>query len=316
MDSEKESVNSFKGTYLFLTLVLLLGGFAVYDFQSNEKSIEQKQVEKQLFTKFKLNEINAFKIKGPQNFHLKKIENQWHLVAPIADLADEQEVRSLLREFIVHKVARVPREEVESFDDYGFAEPLAKIEIDTNEKITLLVGSKRSFDHGYYLKKSNSEDLFIGSSELTPLINQLYTELRNLRAYTNSNKVKEFHVMGPESLNLVLEEGVWKLDDDKSYTLSQQTVRDYLSQILNLEASSVSDDGAPLRSPDFKITVKGMDDKKWQARIWSKGDEGADLIVNNENKVYKITKEAYSFLDRKKSELKEGPKDTNKDKTK
>ncbi len=297
-------MKSFKSTYLFLSLVLVLGAYAYHDYQSNQKNIEQKQISKQLFVKFKLEDVKSFKIEGPQNFAIEKSDGHWHLTEPIKDLADENEVKSFLRQIITHKVARISADEFDSLEDYGFAKPLAKLSIEANDHYELLIGSKRSFDQGYYLKKSNSEDLFVGTSSLTALINKLYSDFRSLHAYNLSSDVTAFEVKGPNQLSFKMVDDIWELEGDKEFPLSQQSVSDYLSQILNLEGTTVVDAKAPSRKPDYFIKVMHDSGDIWQARVWANSDDGADLIVNDENKVYKISKEAYSFLDRKKNELK------------
>ena len=81
--------NNFLGTLIFATIVIGVGGFALFEFKKQKVEVEVGATSKNLLKDFKSSEVTEISVKGSlAQIELKKEGGDWLVVAPISDLAD------------------------------------------------------------------------------------------------------------------------------------------------------------------------------------------------------------------------------------
>lgn len=297
----------FKSTAVFLLLVALLIGYAVYDFQMQNKKEQQAIDAKKIYPELSFESLQTFKMDGPQKLNLEKIQGRWHITEPLSDLANQQQVQIFLEQIIEQEVLRIPEEEASNKDQYGFEPGLARFVLsDESQVYEFAIGSVRTFDDGYYIKKIGVQDLFVGSSGWTNIYNQLAESLRNKHLYLNSSDIRELSIKSKKGdFKLVNERGLWLVDKDLQYPLAQESIEDYLTQITTLQADEVKDTTAPNSQPELTLQAVDKDKKPWLARIWKPKDKSAVVQIDSKNTIYYVDVAKVSFLDRSLNELKD-----------
>ena len=118
-------------------------------------------------------------------FTLARRENTWHVVHPVADLADHTAVNALLTTVAEMKIKRVVNEkpQVEQLSQWGFDHPRAEVTLrqhDTPTPVTLFFGAPLHEDASQlYAKRSDEPFLYaVASADVDALLNNA-TSLRS-----------------------------------------------------------------------------------------------------------------------------------------
>lgn len=300
-------MRSFKSTYIFLILVVAVAAFAVYDYQQQKQNELSAQNNKKLFPQIELKNVHRLQLNGPQKFVIEKKDGRWNLLAPVEDLADQEAVNSYLSRIFEQEVVRLPSEELKDMDQYGFQTPFASIEFMTSEASHVItVGTQRSFNDGYYLRRDAEKDLYVGSSGWTELVLKLPDELRNKFLFLNSNELSNIKVQSEKGLlELTNQKDLWFIEGQPEFPLSQEEVEDYLLQIKTLRAESITQQNPPNRKADLIIKAQRKDESQWAIQIWKTSDTEALAKVESWPSTYKLSRSKVSFLDRADYELKD-----------
>ena len=252
-------MSSFRWTFVGAIAVAALVAFTVYDNKRSHQEEESKQQQLALF-KFKSDEIakvDITTIYGEKVFE-KKSEN-WKMLQPIADSADEQTIRSLLNTFAAEKSLATVAEKADPKNDatFGFDAPISRVKLTTTDGRTeeLKVGRVKAYDGSLYVRIDNDPKVLLAGQALGNQIDKQASEYRDKRLYRQSEsgdsaKVSRFEIRqnDPDNKTFPMEMAFekngesWKmtkgLTGNSDYPVLGDKVQAYLDQVKATRALS------------------------------------------------------------------------------
>lgn len=174
----------FSSTHLLLIcLAGLSAWFFLYENQYKQKQQELKTQELSLlpFEKDSITELIITQKEGPA-VHLKKgSEEEWLLIEPISDQADNQTVNQLLSALDSAKNERTVEEAPKYLTPFGLDKPEVKIKAikDLNNQVELLLGIPTQVGAGLYAKLASDSKVIKTTKSLTTSFQKTLFELRN-----------------------------------------------------------------------------------------------------------------------------------------
>ncbi len=147
-------------------------------------------------------------------FTLARRENTWHVVHPVADLADHTAVNALLTTVAEMKIKRVVNEkpQVEQLSQWGFDHPRAEVTLrqhDTPTPVTLFFGAPLHEDASQlYAKRSDEPFLYaVASADVDALLNNA-TSLRSKTCF-------EFFTSAVSAVEVAQGSATWAIERKK-----------------------------------------------------------------------------------------------------
>ncbi len=268
-------MRSFRLTGLFALVVLLVVGFAVYDYRSQRQK-EGQQQELRRITSVMPEQVESLEIdRSGDSLVLQRDEGQWRSLSPLEDLLDDFAVETLLRNLLEQEVEDLTaqaQEAVEGVEDldwsrYGMEEPLARFRLKVRgvgpEELLWTVGSIKAYDGRYYLRRG--EDLLLGDEAWSGLIETTLGGLRDRRLWRQSPPINQVRIFRQGELvahlNRDPQSQAWSFAEVKGYRMDPGAVESWLHQLRQLRVGSfVAEDHDPetlklysLQNPEWRI---------------------------------------------------------------
>lgn len=247
-------------TLLATAVVGGLIGLTVYD---SKKSESAKESTEQSLNMLQLKQDDIVKIeirpRGGQVTQLEKKGDQWHLLQPVEDLADNQELRNFILSMNAEKTREIVVEGPETrLEVYGLVSPPYEVVLTdkagTVEKIK--IGSVKAYDQNLYAQINDEQKVRLVSSSWDIILAKRLAEFRNknlYRASVGTQKNSQKNDQKPEApvrLEIVQaspgypakmifakEKDQWSvIEGDKSYPLSNGRVDSYIENVKALRA--------------------------------------------------------------------------------
>lgn len=237
----------FRSTLVFAIVVIGLAYFAYFDSEKAETEKAQEEAAAQVFGSLDYNDVVQLKLEvDGKTLALKKnAEGQWGLEEPVNDSADNDRVEGLITAILREKATELPVEGQIKWEAYGLDKPQSTVELSTKDGVThkIKVGSKESFDGKIFLKKGDSEKLYLGENSWKTHSQKEVKNLRSRKVFRDELKISSFTVKSAPKLaggTITFEkdkEGQWSLGSSKDLIIEQALVNSYVRNLQDLEAN-------------------------------------------------------------------------------
>ncbi len=277
-----------KGLLILSGLVLLVGGYAIYDYQSEKKSEQQKD-QQSLILDLKADQISEIKFQTEkEQFSLLRKTEGWMIQEPISEKADESAVNNFVEELSKEKsitmITSSGSNESLDLKVFGLDKPKASIELKDNsgKSVRFTIGSVKNFEGQCYLQKNQDNKVILSSSDWHLKSEKKVFDFRDKRLLRmDISSVKSIHIFGPaktnENIMIVKKDADWVLSEKQAIKLDQNKVREILTIISATDIKDFMSSGTPskeqskilsLANPVLQFELEANDGKKWKAKFF------------------------------------------------
>jgi hypothetical protein len=312
-------VSRFSGTYFFALIVIAVAGFAVYDYLEKQKEDEVKVTADHIFPKLTLEQVKKITYQGSTGeFSYEKEGAKWRAVSPVNDLADESNLQSFIEGMASRTVRSVDVEGGVEWAKYGLAKPEVKIELtlENGETRSVELGTERTFDEGFYIRKNGENKLFAGEREWASDLSRVVNDFRNREIWLYGADTTRFLLRrGAKTLEFIKDEaGKWWQKSGKEVELDQTAVEELVNLVRMLKVDSVAYEDqsaiakskAQLLTPAMTIEIDYKESgnvKTWKS-YWSAAKNGDVFLYTSEFKpIYKVMDSKLLGLKKELSDL-------------
>lgn len=316
-------MKNFRGTIIFAAIVAAIGFLALKEFKKSEVEKEEKPTLDQIYRGFQPEELESFEYAS--RFELKQTDGKWQITSPVQDDADVDDVTNFIRSLLTQNIEALDLDGgavgTDAHKRYGLDMPQAqfnfKTKKGTNHKV--VIGSVQTYDKGYYIKKDEAAEIWVGSNGWDSIINKSYNDLRNKKINLNTADLTQLNLKhnvdkSSQNISLHLKEGVWQLDKNSQIKIDAKAVSDFFESIKNLKADTIAFDNvdakalaqAKLDKPNLTISLvfsEGVE-TKILFQIPKSGDASYTASANkaiykiSESKAREYLKDVQSFRDK------------------
>jgi hypothetical protein len=264
-----------KNLLMLAALVIVVVGYAIYDYRSDEKMAEQKENASLLFT-LKPEQVSQLKIKnGSGEFTLVRDKDGWKITAPIHDSADNTAVNEYLAAAVDEKSTTVAMEGPQiDWKQYGLDEPRGTLALADNSGHTnsVAVGKVKNFQGDAFIRKNNDNKVLVAANTWFTRIDQSLMGLRDKRIYRGSLQgVQSLSLNGYHMLN---KNGQWVSAEHPDDHLDQNKVRELLSMLSQTSGLEIIAEGKitakensewGFKKPAVSVVLISENGRKWKA---------------------------------------------------
>jgi hypothetical protein len=279
-------MKNFRGTFIFAAIVAAIGFFALQEFRKSQVEQEEGSTKDQVYKLIKPEDVQSVEFEG--RFKLSRDSEGWQITSPVEDLADLDDVTSFLQSLFSQNVESLDLEGVppgvELHKRYGLDQPQAQINFQTKAgtQHKLVFGSVKTYDNGYYIKRDNDSEIWVGMSGFDSSIQKNYNDLRykKLRLQTGDPvrlTLKSTVEKKVSSVSLVRKDGLWMNEKDSSMKIDAAQINSFISELRGFQASSIAADAVDKKSlsehklnqPNLQIEIFFADDAKNESQSQS-----------------------------------------------
>ncbi|MBO5523582.1 MAG: DUF4340 domain-containing protein [Roseburia sp.] len=180
---------------LLAAVVLLCAAYAgirYYNNRQEEKEAEKEKAETITVTDFEVSDITKFsyQLEGQTLSFTKEGEN-WHYDGDSSVDIDEDAVETLLSK-AVNVTAEETVTEYDTLADFGLETPSNTITITTEEgNTTLFIGNQNEITNQYYLKKADSDIIYLVGSAVATGFNKTVEDLTAEEEETETEEIPQ-----------------------------------------------------------------------------------------------------------------------------
>lgn len=307
-------MKNFRGTILFAIVVAIIGGFALTEFSKQKVEEEQKPTKDNLIQGLNSADVSelSYTAMGVQVYKLQNADGKWSLMAPVGDFADTEAVSSTLNSLASQQVEAVDigTEAQPDWTKFGLNNPMGVFELKllNGTAIKISIGSTRSYDNGYYLRKNEENVVYITGSGLDSVVQKVANEYRTKKfMLTDANllglKIKSDVKDHLSDVVLKKKEELWVSERYKSMQFDVNTVQDFLRSVKDFRMSDIlADDKEPATLKKYKLQpgrIKielafegeaGQPGKTEMIELSYPKDGDAALVASTNKAVYKVSK--------------------------
>ncbi len=152
---------NLKKLWIYLSILVVVAGlWAASEFIFPKKTEESKSPS--LFSNLQADKIQEIEWqRGSEIVHLKK-NKDWEIIRPISAAADALVVENILRTLSSLKPERSFPSSEQTLKEFGLDSPGVKLLfLNQGKWFEIQVGNKTAVGNGYYVRSSNSTDLFL-----------------------------------------------------------------------------------------------------------------------------------------------------------
>jgi len=254
-------------------------------------------------------ELSSFKIVNEGgSYEIEKKDSDWNIKSPVAGLADEGQVSSLLADITGSKAAEVVSESVDDPAKYGLDKSKVSItaRLNAGGERTVAIGSK--VDENYYAKVSDRPQLLKID---TLFYEKLNTKLASLRSKQfvklNREELTKVYIKN-SNVTLVAEkkDDKWKVTepadkkDKEASTFKIFTpLETQATEVLDKPSGAVS---AKLAKPAVEVRLTDKNGKTTILKISSADGDSVYVKVDGRPEIYKVEKSLLDGLNFKADE--------------
>ena len=236
----------FNLKFVFVVLASVLVGYALYDYKNQEVREKLKTQESQVLPEVYIGDVQQIVVSRPLG-ELKIVREATGLQikSPIEDQAGYEQMDSYWTTLSTRELKEVEVSGPISWADYGLEQPEAQFEIDykNGQKLVLQLGSIRTVEEGYYLRKNNENKVYTTSSDWTDLALKLADDLRDPQIFSKTPEPQKIELKtksAKDSWRLEKNGSDWALTQPKAqFKLSTEAIEAYIYLLRHLEAEKV-----------------------------------------------------------------------------
>lgn len=270
-----------RGIVLLIAGIVLMGGFLVWDMQTEKTETRKKEQSAVLFP-FKPDQVNELTVTTPEGktTRLTKTVDGWMLEEPFKDSADSSFTDDFVDRAAKDKSLDVAKEGPDiDWKTFGFDKPTGKITLksQTGESRTLEISKQHNFEQNNLARIVGEEKVLVIPAAWETSIAKGPLDFRDKRLFRHTiGSVDRLTAQTPQgAFILEMKDGKWVATGRKDLILDQNRVRELLSQINETRAADfVSETAATpaekksygLDRPFLTLTL-GMKEKTWVGEI-------------------------------------------------
>jgi hypothetical protein len=291
------------GLIILSAAVVLVGGYALYDYRQANPDPEKKQAADNI-SRLKEDQIAKFSIqKDSEIIEVEKKDGLWKMTKPIQDQANQISSRDFVSGVTSEKMIEVAKEgEAIDWNAYGFDHPKAVITLSTADGKTesFSVGNAKNFEGYSFVRQDSTNKVLVASSTWFAKADKKAGDFRDQRLMRlpNSQITKLIFDHGKEKFSLDRKENIWLNFKQMKIRLDQNKVREILGMLNNTEAIEFVSEKAPaandlkawdLQNPSLRLTAETQDGKSWTAQFSSGKDRIYRVWVSDPQFVLKLS---------------------------
>ena len=291
----------FKATYLWAILVLGLAGYTYWDYRKTAGGPELEKGERLAFS-VKREDVTAIKFtRGTDKVELKKEGDEWRLLAPVQDWAEDSIIDGFLFGIMNEKVRGFREDDTKpDWTKYGLVPPGVRIELAT-PKITQVmeISSKNAFDGSFYVRQG--EELVAGASSLAQTTNRTVNSFRSRRIWRHADaevtRVEADYGVPAENFSAEKVSGVWTLRPTPKFPVDAARIEHWVTAVEDLSAAEFVRDGTEdlkpygLDRPRLKVGLdyhaEGEAPGRWELRVGREQGGDAFFYTNDRATILK-----------------------------
>lgn len=299
-------MKNFGATWIMALVVAALAGYTFYEYKHAAEDLDRAQGERLAFT-LKREDINEITLtsKGETTV-LRKDGEQWKVVKPVEDLAENNAIEGYLFQVLVLKLKMFRSAEEgkdTNYAEFGLDKPSSAIELAAGDKRqSLAISSKNAFDGSFYVRQG--DEVLLGDTGLAQIAERPAANFRSRHLWRFENAtVEQVHVeLGKDKFSFTRDKDKWTVPDKADFPLDAakvsawvEKVQDTLPSEFVKEERTDEDLRAYLLLKPAAVIRLGYKDKDGKAGEWvlTLGQDRAEdvfLYTNQRSTIYKATK--------------------------
>lgn len=248
-------------------------------------------------------ELSSFKIANENGaYELEKKESEWNIKSPVAGLADESQVSTLLADITGAKAAEIVSENVDDPAKYGLDKSKVSItaRLTTGGERTISIGSK--VDENYYAKVSDRPNLLKVDSLFYEKLNTRLASLRSKQFVRLDRDALAKVYIKNSNLTLVAEkkgdkwivtEPADKKDKEASTFKLFTPLETQATEVLDKPSGAIA---AKLANPAVEVRLTDKSGKTTILKISSADGDSVYVKVEGRSEIYKVEKSVLDGL--------------------
>ena len=292
----------FRATYLWAAIVLSLVGYSYWDYRKNKGAPDLQSGEQMAFTIKRDDVKHVVFTRGDVTVELERKDDEWHMLKPIGDIAEDSVVDGFLFGIMGEKL-RAFREDADAPDwaKYGLKPPGVTVELGSDKaKEKIEVSTKSAFDGSFYVRRG--DEVLAGSTSLAQSTNREANSFRTKRIWRHadadvSKVIATYDKSGP-GFTFTREKGAWAMEPKPKFGLDPERIDKWINVVQDLSANEIVRDGVDDLDPSLKtphLTVamdyQAPNEKpgRWELKLGA--EKGADdlFYTNDRPAVLKTT---------------------------
>lgn len=287
---------SFKKTLIFFIILLLLGGYYyIVEVRMAEKKQATEEAKKKLF-QIQEDEIQELALKrADQEIILKKQDDAWKMVQPVAASADVQNVKTLLTTFIEAERDKTITEKSTDDQEFGLDNPELMITARIQENdagFQLSIGKETPTASGYYARIGDTPAVITIRTSVRNSLDKTMYDLRDKTILDfEPDQVKQviFTIKNPDTgitqeIKLEQSDDLWKIVAPKEFnadttrmgTLLSRVKSSKIKEFIEEEPENLAQYG--LDRPGTTLSLVVGDDNTQKTLLLGKTDAAKDGI--------------------------------------
>lgn len=236
-------MKSFRWTFVFAVIVAGLVLFTVSDYNKSLKEEEQKEQDLTL-VKITPEETARIELISKNNsIVLERTDDNWQLISPVQDRADEQAVQSLLSAMQSEKIEEVVVSGSDvSLPTYGLDKPVNRVKLKASDgrEQEVKIGAVKAYDSNLYAQVGNEDRVLLVSANWDLHLSKTVRNFRNKLLYRSSESapIEKIEIEASERgypglISLVKKDDNWVMTRGgfESYPIAKSAVEAYIDQV-------------------------------------------------------------------------------------
>ncbi|MNK06190.1 hypothetical protein D3C87_240820 [compost metagenome] len=285
-------MRKIKGRGILVTLLLIFGAYAYYDY-AREKKNEMKQLDESRLLTVNYDQVDQVEIEREgQKIVLKRTVDGWELVEPLKDLADNQAVEGFINQFMTDKIIEVARTHGPIPETYGLDKPAGIVTLKTTAgpMDRFVVSAKKNFEENPFAERNGDERVLVVSPTVLKKAQMGVADFRDRRflrrkiASLDTLKLKNEKGL----LEISQKDGKWILNKEPQAAVDQNKVREFLQSIADAKGVEFVE---PKSLPPGKLLFSlelVLQDKTWKADVTQSEDFAIYAKVSEPAQIMKM----------------------------
>lgn len=277
----------FKSTYILALVALAIGAYIYFvEIKKAEKDQAAKTADEKIFNAIDVSKAKVIKLSTTfGEYELEKDEkNSWQIKVPVKDTADDQTLNNMLTALGSEKYEQVVAEGEADLKIFGLDQPKVFISITTADQKTqkVNVGAEAALPGKLYIQREGEKKVLFATQSFKSQVDKGLKDLRNKNVFRKSKsdvvsiEARYNQKANNATIELLKENGEWKVVKPFSLRADQDTVNDLLVKIENLRANDFASEKGNekselskfnLANPEMKFVLKDKD-KKVVEELW------------------------------------------------
>ena len=287
------------GRLIYLIIVLVISGFALYEYKSSQKEEDKKAEQDKVFPGLTGSQVKKIQLQRVEDtISLEFKDGSWYLTAPINDQADNNDVADWLDGLLSQKV-EIQKEKDINWSEYSLDKDIKHIVLTDNsdQVFQLSVSNYSGFDGSFFIKKD--EKLLLGDTAWAQITGKDVSYFRSYNLINWKQHPVSLHYQSEDmGVQLKWENYEWSWANEKglSYPLLNSAIESYWTTLANVSfdkevqpyKNSVVKE-YKLNEPYVKLELGFEKDEKWFVKISPKIKDKYYAKVSNRDFIFSLS---------------------------